>query len=204
MFDETTFDSRHGERAIDDPVIGLIAEFERKEKLAKAARTREETASFALPADVRNRRPRILIGYLHTRNCEPKAEYASDEATIDLFLRNRDDDSATFRDVEKALGMIRRPKAPRTWLVTELRAERARVEAAYEKSGHAALETQADAFDEEAEAVLDQIEETPPVTLAGADALLELRRRLHGLDGFEDAVLENVLTWLRAAAEARS
>ncbi len=201
MFDDNTFDSRHSACAAgDDSVIGLIAEFERREKLAIAAQDRADTVLFALPEEVRMRRPRILVGICGFATGEPAEHYAHDEAAIDAFFRWMRDDW-TMR-VGKTLGMVYTPKAGYEELVAELQVERARVEAAYEKSGHAALEEPANALDEEVEAVLNQIEETPPVTYADVEALLKFRPRAYGSTVTDDvdAILDNVLTWLLAFA----
>jgi hypothetical protein len=155
-----TVEAKFPSSAGDDPIIALIAEFYRKEKIAGAAEARASKVLFALPKDVRNRKAQIVIG---------------SESS---------------------------PKAGRDDLLTELRAEQARVEAAYEASGHAALDEQAVALQEAANKVLGEIEETEPLTLAGVDALLKLRCHLNGPDD-DDPILENVLTWLRGGAEAQ-
>lgn len=155
-----TVEAKLPSSAGDDPIIALIAEFYRKEKIAGAAEARASKVLFALPKDVRNRKAQIVIG---------------SESS---------------------------PKAGRDDLLTELRAEQARVEAAYEASGHAALDEQAVALQEAANKVLGEIEETEPLTLAGVDALLKLRCHLNGPHD-DDPILENVLTWLRGGAEAQ-
>ncbi len=199
MFDHETFNSLHVEKTADDPVIALIAEYYRKEEIARDAQARADEVEFALPVDVRYQRPKIVIGHLRIHDGEPHEEYATDEARIDSFLSPP---SSELLAMQKVLGMAYTPKADRAALVAELHAEQARVEAAYEMSGHAALVEQAVALNEKAEDVLPEIKQTLPVSLAGVEALLELRRYTCDAGG-DDEILGNVLDWLRFVVRAR-
>jgi hypothetical protein len=199
MFDQNTFDSRYSGGAGDDPIIGLIAEYFRKDEIAFDARRRADKALYALPDDVRNRQPRILIGH-HSSDAGDTLElHATSVPDIDSYFRPP---SQVLQNVRRILGIVYTLKAGRDELVAELRAECDRIDAAYENSGHAALDEEADALQEQGAAVFDQIEETPPVTLAGADALLRLHCRACGPIDDDDPILGNVLTWLRAVAAA--
>ena len=199
MFDHETFNSLHVENTADDPVIALIAEYYRKEELARDAEARADEVEFALPQDVRYQRPKIVVGYLRIHDGEPQEEYATDEARIDSFLPPP---SSNLLAMQKVLGIAYTPRADRAALVAELHAEQARVDAAYKMSGHAALVEQVAALNEQAEDVLTEIEETLPVSLAGVEALLELRRYAYDAD-CDDEILGNVVDWLRFVVRAR-
>lgn len=64
MFDETTFNGRHGEShtdVSDDPVVQMLAERERLYALAGRARTAAEEIEWALPEDVRRHKVMVQI-----------------------------------------------------------------------------------------------------------------------------------------------
>ena len=198
MFDQETFNSLHVEKTADDPVVALIAEYYRKEKIARDAQASADDIEFGLPQDVRYQQPKIIVGHLRIDDGELREKYATSEADIVLLFPA---DNPLWARIQKDSGISFTPRANPSVLIAEMRSEQARIRAAYEASGHGALVERAASLDEEADAVLTEIKETPPVSLAGVEALLELRRFLYEPEDHE--ILGNVLRWLCATARMR-
>ena len=173
MFDEINLDRRYGERsaaqetaasAENDPVLSLIAEERRIESLAIAARTRAEEILFALPEDIRKGRAHVSLS--GPFSCCFRDSFSSEQdLQLHLELYRR---LATIHErvqFDRDIGLDR--------ALDQLRAGLDEIKAVREASGREEYCRQAEALDEQASAILDQIRETKPVTLAGAIAMLE-------------------------------
>jgi hypothetical protein len=79
-------------------------------------------------------------------------------------------------------------------MLTEWRADKARIDRARHAAGYTALHERAVAIEARADALLDRIDEAQPCTVEGAIALIEASAVAH------DACIMNALAGLRAIA----
>jgi hypothetical protein len=214
MFDDITFASRHGETVgDDDPLLAMFAERARLFATADRTRRAEEEIVVTLPEGVA--RGGVMIEL--PAGAEPCFFYSEEDLKRAIKKRR------WYRDLgvalkgefgEKLCEELRqikpRPRpAPEDDVAFEknnaaaleqFRAGTAKIAAAREASGCAALDREAGEIEREACEIQDQIFETPATSLAGVLGQLDLLRDYYDL---EDAkLLDSIIAGVKRLANS--
>jgi hypothetical protein len=168
---------------VEDPVLALIAEGNRLAALRLAASGRGDEIFDALPEDIREGRVRVSFSDSELGRClsGPKHCFRSEQdlqSYLDIWRRfpryraERDGKSpeAAVAEFDREIGLDQ--------ALVQLRAGLEEIKVAREASGYEAHYREAGPLDERTGVLFNQICATPPRTLAGAIAMLELASEL--------------------------
>jgi hypothetical protein len=168
---------------VEDPVIALIAEGNRLAALRIAACGRGDEIFDTLPKDIREGRVRVSFSDSELGQCISGLKNCfRSEIDLQSFLNiwrrwptaraERDGKSpeAALAEFDREIGLDQ--------ALVQLRAGLEEIKAIREASGYEAHYREAEARDERADAIFDQICNTPPRTLAGGIAMLRIGKRV--------------------------
>jgi hypothetical protein len=172
-----------------DPVLALIAEGNRLAALRIAASGRGDEIYDALPEDIREGKVRVSFSDSEVGRLLGRHSGFTSEAHLHRWVRvHREVATVCVRfDVEKGRIGAEALAAEEAEFdryigldqaLAQLRAGQAEIKAIREASGYEAHYREAEALDERADVIFNQICDTPPRTLAGAIAMLELASEL--------------------------
>ena len=212
MFDDITFAGRHGETAAD-PLLAMLAERSRIFATADRIRRAEEEIVVALPEDVARGSVTVELPGREARHFwneedlqreikhirwlrSARAVMMSDEVKEKFreYLRRlppppppEPEDDATFEESIAAA-------------LEQFRAGTAKIAAAREASGCAALDREAGEFEREAREIQDQILETPATSLAGILGQLDLLRDYYDL--WDAKLIDSIIAGVKHLANS--
>jgi hypothetical protein len=169
-----------GRQPEDDPVLALIAEEDRLRDEGVALQDRADTILFGLPEDIQ-RGPKILL-MSRRGDVVPKPtdevswrprHFDSERALLEWFESTPVEGCVIGPGGKWVLSRSRGlSDARRSELLSDWRADKARIDAALEASGEGALRRKGDGLVERANQLIDEISAMTPTTLAGAVAML--------------------------------
>jgi hypothetical protein len=167
----------------EDPVIALIAEEKRLEALWTAATTRGDEIFSTLPEDIRKGRVQVSFSDSELGQCiSGLKNWFTSEENLQSFLtiwrrppthcaeRDGKSPEAAVAEFDRDIGLDQ--------ALAQLRAGLDEIKAIRAASGYEAHYREAEALDERADVIFNQICDTPPRTLAGAIGMLELASEL--------------------------
>jgi hypothetical protein len=187
-------------RGVDDPVLALIAEEQRLAVLRIAASGRGDEIFDALPEDIRKGRVKVEFSDSELGQCISGIKNCfRSELELQSFLdkygrgvwrrraeRNGESPEAAVAEFDREVGLDQ--------ALAQLRAGLEEIKTIREASGYEAHYREALALDERADVIFNQICETPPRTLDGAIAMLELPAAAHPEDS---GLINTVIAGLR-------